>query len=191
MMRVLARRLRRDEGGFTLIEILVAATLAAVGIMALFTGFDSSRSMVTMAERNETASHQAQQELERLLAMDYAGLALTAAPTPSTDDEAPGRYVDGEGNYQWDQGKTGPRWEELVVDPVNGQVEPVRTWSDDRLSGEIHVFTTNVYDDKLVQTPTDEPDARRITVAVTVNGEGGPDKPVLMSSIAFDRGPTP
>ena len=136
-------------------------------------------------ESNESASHQAQQQLERVLALDYENVALTSAPVTSTDTRNPAFYVD-TGSYQWDQSSTGPRWEDLVVDPVNGVIEPSATWSDDRLSGSVHTFITDVYDPALVQTP-DEPDARRVTVAVTVDGEGGPDKPVLMSSITYDR----
>jgi Tfp pilus assembly protein PilV len=183
------RQRLRAEGGFTLVEVMIATLLTAIGTMALVTGFDSSREMVNLAERNEAATHQAEKELERIMAMDYSAVALTATPTASSNKNNPAYYVNG-GNYTWDQDAS-PRTEALVVDAVNGQIEPIETWSDGRLSGEIHVFTTHVYDQNLQQAGTDQPDARRVTVAVTVNGEGGPEKPVLNSSIAFDRGPTP
>lgn len=183
MICALTRRLRSDESGFTMVEILVAATLAAVGIMALASGFESSRSMVSLAERNEAASHQAQKQLEKVLALDYEETALTSAPASSDDPNHPGYHVNA-GEYRWDQES---QWESLVVDPTAGRIDAVQTWSDGRLSGSVHVYVTNVFDGAVVQTP-DEPDARRVTVAVTVNGDGGPDKPVLMSSMTYDKG---
>ena len=186
MIRRIRHRLRH-ESGFTLIEIMIAALLTAVGILAIVSGFDSSRHLVNTSERNEAASHQAERELERVLSLDYGKIALKAAPVSSNDPNEPGKYVSGT-RYQWDQGKTGPQWEDLVIDPAAGTIDPVKRWSDGRLSGDVHVYVTAVWDPKVVQSP-DEPDARRVTVAVTVDGDEGPTKPILISSIAFDRGP--
>ena len=187
-------RKRNPEAGFTLIELLIAAMITAIGILALVSTFDTSRTLVSVAERNEAMAHQGQREVERILAMDYEDIALTGAPQPSPNPNHPGFFVQG-GQYQWDQGDTGPRSDDLVIDPA-GSVPPMATWEAEtrpsggvRMSGEIHRYVTQVYDPELVQTPNDEPDAKRVTVAVTVDGPGGPTKPLLISSIVVDPNP--
>ena len=180
----LLRGLRRSERGFTLIEILVAATLAAVGIIALITVFDSSRNLVTLAERQESASHQAQREIERILALDYNQVALTSNPTHNPNTAHPDHYVNG-AEYQWDQGSTGPKSEPLVPASAGGGVGgPSATWNDgqNRVSGSVHRYITWVDD----PCCTGSEDAKRVTVAVTVDGAGGPRKPVLASTIVID-----
>ena len=184
----MSARLRQDAG-FTLIEVMIAAMLCAVGILAIVSGFESSRAMVNMSERNEAGSHQAEKQIERVLSMPYAQVALKSAPAPSADPKSPARYVNGT-RYQWDQRAGSPQSEDLVIDPAAGTIEPVERWSDGRLSGEIHTFVTAVWDPAVRQNP-DVPDARRVTVAVTIEGSGGPTKPIVISSIAFDRGPLP
>jgi prepilin-type N-terminal cleavage/methylation domain-containing protein len=185
---VFRRALRRPGGlarerGFTLIELLVAMTLVAVGAMALITTFDSSRSIVTTAERNEAAAHRAEQEMERILSLDYAAIALTSAPPSSGDPASPNYYVQPGNRYQWDQGATGPKTDDLVIS-VGGSLGGPTTWTDgqSRLSGSIHRFVTWVDDPCCAGTQ----DAKRVTVAVTVNGPGGPAKPVLISSLVTD-----
>lgn len=182
----LLRRLRSDQRGFTLIELLVAATLAAVGIISLVTVFDTSRNLVTTAEREEAAAHQAQREIEKILALDYNQVALKTPPTPSTDPKDPNYYV-GTGSpalYQWDQGPTGPKSEPLHVDALNGQLDPPTGYNDGqaRISGQVHRFVTWVDDPCCAGTQNH----KRVTVAVTVDGSGGPKKPVLISSIVID-----
>src|SRR2546429_6442419 len=93
----------RSEDGMTLIELLVAAVLIAVGVLALFTVFDSSRHLVTTSEKNDVAAHQGEAEIERILALDYSTIALTATQTHSATSTDPDFYVQASGNYQWDQ----------------------------------------------------------------------------------------
>jgi prepilin-type N-terminal cleavage/methylation domain-containing protein len=170
------------ERGFTLIELLIAALVVAVGVLSLIATFDSSRQMVSLAERKEVAAHQGQRELERVLAMEYDEVALIAHPGTSTNPSDPRSFVNGN-SYRWDQGPTGPRTAPLVIDSVGGRLTPSSGWTDgqSRLSGRVYRFVT--------RAPTVGPDVRRITIAVTVDGEGGPDKPVLTSSMVWDETP--
>src|SRR2546427_13289396 len=89
----------RSEDGMTLIERLVAAVLMAVGVLALFTVFDSSRNLVTTSEKNDVAAHQGEAEIERILALDYSTIALTAAPAHSASTSDPDFYVQPSGAY--------------------------------------------------------------------------------------------
>ncbi len=47
----------RGEDGFGLIEVLVTATLLAVGMVAIIGGLDSSRNLTTAAEENQARTH--------------------------------------------------------------------------------------------------------------------------------------
>lgn len=166
-----------DEGGFTLIELLVTMVVTAVGVMAVISTFDYSRNLVTSSEMNSVASHYAEAAVEKLQARDFTTLALTSSLTPSTDTANPDYYVQPGGtSYQWDQGATGPRTDALVIDTSQGVVQHTSTWTDpqSRLSGSIYRYVTSV--------SGTSGQAKRVSVAVTVNG-GGLKKPVLISSV--------
>ena len=179
-------RRARAERGFTLIELLIAATIAAIGVMAMMATLDSSRRMVTSAERNEAATHEAEQEMERLMSLPYAEVGTTTAPATSTDEEDPRFWVQAGNTYRWNHSST-TQDENLVIGGTS-TVPLMSTWTDgeSRLSGEVWRFVTQVYDPDLVQTP-DVPDAKRVTVAVTVDGDLPPTEPVLLTTIVFDR----
>src|SRR5437868_2357123 len=106
MAERLWKRLRRSEEGMTLIELLVAAVLIAVGVLALFSVLDGSRHLVTTSEKNDVAAHQGETEIERILSLDYGTVALTSAPTHSATSTDPDFYVQASGAYQWDQSAT-------------------------------------------------------------------------------------
>jgi prepilin-type N-terminal cleavage/methylation domain-containing protein len=76
------RRMRRlaNEDGFTLFELLIAMAVTAVGLMALVSSFDHSRELVSVAEKTEVASHQA----ERALPMPPRRRTTPTASTPRT-----------------------------------------------------------------------------------------------------------
>jgi prepilin-type N-terminal cleavage/methylation domain-containing protein len=192
LVEKLIRRLRRDEGGMTLIELLIAAAVMAVGVLALMGTFDGSRQLVGTSEKNDVAAHQGETELERIIAMGYRNVALTAAPSHSASQTNPDFYVNG-GTYQWDQSAAPQPVENLWIDPASGLIAHTSTWNDgqSRLSGSLYDYVTLVPDPNA--TDPNNADARkhpakRVTVAVTVNnnGAGGLKKPVLVSAIVID-----
>jgi prepilin-type N-terminal cleavage/methylation domain-containing protein len=195
------RRTRKlaNEDGFTLFELLIAMAVTAVGLMALVSSFDHSRELVSVAEKNEVASHQAERAMERVLAMPYAAVAHNPAPTHNTDPKHPANYVTGT-SYQWDQGATGPRSDDLEVDLTNGQISNVSNWQDSasRLTGKTYTFVTRTGDLCATYTPPGGgPSAcsgvehgRRVTVAVTVDGPRPLARPVLISSVMINPAQT-
>jgi prepilin-type N-terminal cleavage/methylation domain-containing protein len=189
-----ARRLAAEDG-FTLFELLIAMAVTAVGLMALVSSFDHSRELVSAAEKNEVATHQAERQMERVLSLGYTQVAHLAAPTNSTDSSNPRFYVNGS-NYQWDQGATGPQSGALVVDATNGSTEVnARDWvdSESRLEGEVHTFVTQTGDlcpASVTDCPTGTQAGKRVTVAVTVEGPSPLDKPVLISSLMINPAAT-
>src|SRR2546421_9250414 len=134
--RLLRTRLGREEG-MTLVEVLIAAVLMAIGVIAMISVFDSSRGLVTTSEKNDVSAHQGEAALERVLALDYKSIALTTAPSHSATSTDPEYYVQSGGTYQWDQSGSPQPADPLVVDGTDGAVAHVSTWSDgqSRLSG--------------------------------------------------------
>jgi prepilin-type N-terminal cleavage/methylation domain-containing protein len=177
-----ARSALAREDGFTLFELLMAITVLAVGLVALVSSFDHSRDLVSVAEKTEVASHRAERELERILSMAYASVAHPSTPLSSMDSAHPAAYVNG-GDYQYDQGSTGPRSETLAVVPGSLISAASSTWTDSetRLTGRIQSFVTWTGD---YCTPTDRARcAKRVTVAVAVGGPRPLGRPVLISTI--------
>ena len=190
------RRMRRlaNEDGFTLFELLIAMAVTAVGLMALVSSFDHSRELVSVAEKTEVASHQAERAMERVLAMPYARVAHTTAPAHDPDTKSPAKYVAvSGGSYQWDQGATGPRSDNLEVDAVNGQIANVSNWQDSasRLTGKTYTFVTRT-GDLCSETicPAGDQRGKRVTIAVTVDGPRPLGKPVLISSVMINPAAT-
>lgn len=177
------RRCLAAEDGFTLFELLAAITLLAVGLIALVGTFDGSRDLVSVAEKTEVASHRAERELERILALPYASVAHPSTPVSSPDQTSPASFVSGT-SYQYDQGTTGPRSETLAAPVPGGTVGTTpETWvdSETRLRGRIQSFVTWTGD---YCTPTNRAlCAKRVTVAVTVDGNRPLRRPVLISTI--------
>jgi prepilin-type N-terminal cleavage/methylation domain-containing protein len=176
----------RREDGFTLIELLVAISVTAIGLLALVSSFDHSRDLVGVSEKVEVASHRAERELERILALPYASVAHPTTPASSGDSSSPASYVIGT-NYQWDQGSTGPQSEALAIEAA-GVLSGPADWEDSetRLSGEVHSFVT--WTGGFCTTADRSDCAKRVTVAVTVDGPRPLKKPVLISTVMTDPG---
>lgn len=82
--------MRREEG-FTVIEVVVAATIMVLSLVATFATLDSSRRLTVVAEHQATLAQRAQAELERVQALPYSQVALTGtSPSWST---TPGSYT--------------------------------------------------------------------------------------------------
>jgi prepilin-type N-terminal cleavage/methylation domain-containing protein len=191
------KRLRElaAEDGFTLIELMIASLIMVVGLLALVSGLDHSRKLVTQSEKVEAATHQAEQAVERILSMRYDQVSLTAAPAESDSQADPRFWVSGS-TYQWDQKSTGsaafetlcvtrcPAEEATVVGTVVGAEE----WQDpaSRLHGWVHRFVTEVPDlCSAAGCPGNQP-AKRVTVGVTVDGNDPLDRPVMVSTLMVD-----
>jgi prepilin-type N-terminal cleavage/methylation domain-containing protein len=180
------RRTRRlaNEDGLTLFELLIAMAITAVGLMALVSSFDHSRELVSVAEKTEVASHQAERAMERTLALPYAQVAHITAPVHDNDTKHPAFYVTGS-SYQWDQ-DTSPQSDTFET-AANGLVTNEATWEDSasRLSGKTYTFVTRTADLCTDATfcPAGEQRGKRVTIAVTVDGPRPLRRPVLISTV--------
>jgi prepilin-type N-terminal cleavage/methylation domain-containing protein len=190
MSRARSRLARED--GFTLMELMMASIVLAVGLLALVSGLDHSRQLVDRSEKIEIATHQAEEALERVLSKRYARVALTTTPVNSSNTADPRYYVSGT-NYQWDQTSTGPQWEQMEIDSVNGDLVPSYAWEDSesRLNGTVHQFVTRTGDRcETVNCPSGVQHAKRVTVAVTVDGPRPLGRPVRLSTLMIDPAAT-
>jgi type IV pilus modification protein PilV len=75
------QRVRRDEG-FGLIELLIAMTVLAIGLLALMAAFGSAYASINRASEIGTASVLGDKEMETFRAMSYA--TVEAQPATST-----------------------------------------------------------------------------------------------------------
>ena len=162
----------RHEGGMTLIELMVAATICVVGVMSTIMVLDTSRQISVKAEHREAMAHQGERELERVMELPWAEFAHKQNPASSPTAGNPANYVNGN-TYAYDRSSPGAT-EPFALEPVTGAVEHTSAaWTDGqtRLGGRVYRFVTQK-----------EPNARRVTIVVTGTGAKAPP-PILLSSI--------
>jgi len=190
------RRLRSDNG-FALVELLVAITIAAVGLVALAGTFDTSRSSVSESKEMQAASHAGQDALEQVMSLGYSSIALNAAPAASTDQYDPNYFVVGgtPPAYRWNGPTGGSSTEPLVIDSSAGFSSGPLAWGDSRYGGSIYRYVTWACD-TAVSGATGCPatnDYKRVTVAVTLKTHTTRRRPIFFQSFVSDpdAGPKP
>lgn len=82
--RTLAAR-SREEGGFGLIELLIAMTVMLVGVLAIFAMFESGIRQLTRASNVTTASALADSQMENYRAVRYTVIGMTQAALTAAD----------------------------------------------------------------------------------------------------------
>jgi Tfp pilus assembly protein PilV len=197
----------RAEDGITIVEVLVAVFVLAVGILGFMYNFDSSRKLTLVAERQTSAAHRAQQEVERLQAVPYSELRMTSAPTHVSESCSSTSNPDAcvssgsEPTYQYDPSST--TTEKLVLatttpgecasTPVEGcgvvKGEPI-AWTGEHTSGYIYEFVS-WHEDTTCGTKCEEEKGKnykRITVVVTVTVPSGTHAvaPIRVSTLIAD-----
>jgi prepilin-type N-terminal cleavage/methylation domain-containing protein len=205
----------RDSRGFTLIEVLVALSILAVGILGVATTFTNSGHLTTVAEKTEAATYQGQKEMERIKALPYFDVALAAGTIPAapqaTDNPLTYKFGGaGGGTYDFSQSCSSPLtparcWttsEDLVASTDAAHSMPLTTsWQDSgysggpssRLNGTIYRFITFVKNDPECDASCYPACAsapascyKRITLAVTLS-KGPPNKAVVITSLMKPR----
>jgi prepilin-type N-terminal cleavage/methylation domain-containing protein len=189
----------RREQGFTLVEMLVAMFVLAIGIVATIGVFGSSKGVSVVAQRHEAAVHQGQREIERLRSLTYSQLGLTALPAVADRLESDPTKI---GYYNGSSfvAKTGSAAEQLAVldaGHASYAVDPTPatfTVGVAGISGKVYRYVTyrpeNCGTDGAGQElcPGNE-DTKRVTVAVTMNSTGGRpglQRPVWLSSVVIN-----
>jgi len=81
-------RITNGHGGFTILEVMVAISILAVGLMAIFTAQSRSIMGNTDANRQTEAMTLAQDKMEELLALSYDDVNTDGSPVSD-----PGGYT--------------------------------------------------------------------------------------------------
>ena len=198
----------RRESGFSLIEVLVAAVLLAVGLLAVFRGLSVGQRGTTAAERTALLTSAAEQALQSIEALPYANVADTAAPTKtsSTNTNDPTYYLSTCGArtcYQWDPSNAGSA---EPIDTTNGQVNPGPTTgvvaapntsgcsssstSACRITYSLYQFVTDTTDPLCAQRGTgcaSPTSYKRVTIAVVNTSRGPPSTPIYVSTFVRNK----
>ena len=130
MNRTGATRGGRNEQGFTLIEVMVSATILAVGILALAAMQLSAIRGGKQGRHTTEAASAARSQLEQFNRMPWASLGATGgwvAPTPvnnsgNTVQSTAGNFVEETYNLSW-------RIQDVVVGETKA-IDVQVTWTD-------------------------------------------------------------
>lgn len=96
------RRLREEQAGYALIEVMVAAMLLAGGVFATLSASQRGQRLNLGAQRQQQAVEYAQKEIETISAATWATIGTTTAPVAESDatpgdrqPSTPAAYVSG------------------------------------------------------------------------------------------------
>jgi Tfp pilus assembly protein PilV len=181
-------RLRfQEERGSSLIELMTATFILAVGMLALAAAMGLGFKSVALGRQRQTATEVGNARIEHLRNLSYTSVALSTQPVHSADPENPDYNVNADGVHFDYTGDTDcsthtAACEHLIVDTTTGGVL--------HLEDPVQVGTTTM---QVFQYATwvDDPDVagpenyRRLTVVVKYNpaAVGGVTKYVRVSSL--------
>src|SRR5919106_6981137 len=91
-----------DQRGMSIVEVMVAALVLAIGVLATMNVVLGSRDLTTTSEKLEAASHVAEKELEALQSRAWTAQAHTSNPA-----SGPPPYTVTSGVFMWPTDATG------------------------------------------------------------------------------------
>jgi prepilin-type N-terminal cleavage/methylation domain-containing protein len=154
------------EAGFTMVEILVAILIVAIASLATFALLSDATRNAQRAKASQVAVEYAEQELEYLRSLKYTQLAMTTAPTHSSNTESP--------NYRVFENTFALR-RSPVGDPgnmvLNGTIDPGPTeFSSGDVTGKIYRYIVWHNDESCLESVCPgERDYKQIVVVVKLN----------------------
>lgn len=158
------------DGGFSMVELLVAVLMLVLTALATFSLLDVGTRTTFRAEESQAMLNVAQREMEELRSLDYEELALTAQPGSDPDPDHPLNRVSGS---TFDLGD-GSAPAELVVNGAGGvsggTVDPgPEAFQSGDISGEVYRFVVWRDDPGCLLICPGTRDYKRAVVAVRVN----------------------
>ena len=186
----------RGEDGFSLIELLIAMALTAVGVAATLGVFGAAGRTTVISQNTEVGAQQAQAELDRLSKLKYGELALTSTPVASADVKNPNYRVSGT-NFNVRSGLTEP----LVTTPgdeATAKVDPGPTTfavgqGGSTITGRVYRYVT-WRDENCPATICDGAEnTKRVIVAVSLDPVANTVQrnPLWFSTVISDPAATP
>lgn len=119
-MRRFWQRAKNDDDGFTIVELMAALSVLAIGFMSLAASLGIGFKQITLGRQRQTATEIGNARIEHLRNVPYASVAMSSAPTRSTDIDNPDYYISLD-DTQYDVTGDGG-FEDLIVDTGVGQV---------------------------------------------------------------------
>jgi prepilin-type N-terminal cleavage/methylation domain-containing protein len=181
--------------GFTMVEVLVAMAVLAVGVLGLVGAFDSARRLNLLSERRTAMAHRAQLEIERLQTYPFSQLAMISKPSHSGEKSNPDYYVKGV-NFAWNAENsseeealvTAEKEVDCTVKAETGcgliaaspagrecsaKLGACEKWSDGLVNGKVYDFVTYHTDSSCTKCQVKEKAYKRLTVVVTATVPAG------------------
>ena len=184
-MNVIRRRLVSSEDGFTLIEVLVAAFILVLGSLAIFMTFAAAIHNVQRGRDTQIAQSVAQREIEKIHALPYERIAMTALPAASAEAASPAKRITG---TEFAMGRTGTEKAPLAVAGTGicstskpcvnstpsstcvGTASP--TFSNGTATGSVYCYVTTGKDEACETATGNSCPYKRIVVAVWLEKAG-------------------
>ncbi len=114
-------RLRKEEEGFTIVEILIASIILVLGALAVFQTLSASIHNVQRSKETQVGLSVAQREMEKIRALPYEKIALKTTPVNATEASSPNNRVSG---TAFNLKRTGTSEYATMVVSGSGEVEP-------------------------------------------------------------------
>lgn len=186
----------KDEQAFTLVELLIAMALTAVGVAATLGVFGASGRTTVISQNTEVGAQQAQAELDRLSKLRYGELAMTSTPSNSTDPKNPNSRVSGS-NFTIKAGLAEP-FVTTAGDGSTAKVDPGPTnfavgQNGSTITGKIYRYVT-WRDENCPATICDgAQNTKRVLVAISLDPVANTVKraPIWFSTVIADPSAAP
>jgi prepilin-type N-terminal cleavage/methylation domain-containing protein len=146
-----------DEGGFTIVELMAALSVLAIGFVSLAASLGIGFKQITLGRQRQTATEIANARIEHLRNVPYTSVSLSSTPVHSTDVDSPDYFISSD-NSQYDYSGQ-ESFEDLVVDSSSGQVL--------HLEDPVAVGTTTMSVFQYVTWLDQANNVKRLTVVVT------------------------
>lgn len=181
-----ACRAAPGEGGFTVIEGVIAAMLLVIGVLGTLQLFDAGTRNTFRAEESQVVNDRLQAELEAIRQLPYSEVGLTNQPTSSIDSGDPRWRVSG---TQYALNRNGSSLAQMVFNGgtkpsggtvSGGVVDPGPTpFKAGDVKGTIHRFVTWTSDPSCTECGAGA--MKRVIVAATI------DKAAVSSERVFQE----
>lgn len=175
-------RLRDDEGGFGIVELVVAVVMITVALLALMAAYDQAFFSLHNSARKTAAATLAETQLELYDALPYASVGLSSSLLTTAKSSDP--------YYSTDEAAlspTGTDYTNSTCDTSSPQCLPVQTSvkGSDGLYYRVETFVRNVTQNLQPSGTTTERD-----VTVIVRDPNTASTPIVFeATTTFDQGP--
>lgn len=174
------------EGGFTIIEVIVASLVLTLGALATFGLLSSATKNTQRAKASQVALDWAQQELEKLRGLANEQLAMTATPPHSTNPLNPNYRVDaGDATFALTREPPGD-YRKMVVKGGSiygksgeegtisgGVVDPgPEHFTSGDVSGDVYRYVVWVDDESCGEACPGTQDFKQVVLAIKLNTPG-------------------